>query len=62
MEQTRSLALPALQGVVVLFAFLLAREYGASFTAGGALGAVAPWAVLLAFATFGGVQLARAET
>jgi lipopolysaccharide export system permease protein len=61
-EQTRSLALPALQGVLVLFAFLLAREYGASFTAGGALGAFAPWAVLLAFAAFGGVQLARAES
>jgi len=61
-EQTRSLALPALQGVMVLFSFLLAREYGASFTAGGALGAFAPWAVLLAFAAFGGVQLARAES
>jgi lipopolysaccharide export LptBFGC system permease protein LptF len=61
-EQTRSLALPALQGVVVLFAFLLAREYGASFTAGSAFGALAPWAVLLAFASYGGLQLARAET
>jgi lipopolysaccharide export system permease protein len=61
-ERTRSLALPALQGVVVLFAFLLAREYGASFTAGGTLGALAPWLVLLAFASFGGLQLARTET
>lgn len=61
-EQTRSLALPALQGVIVLFGFLLAREYGASFTAGGPLGAFAPWAVLLAFAAFGGAQLARAES
>lgn len=61
-EQTRSLALPALQGVVVLFAFLLAREYGASFTSGGSLGAVAPWLVVLAFAGFGGLQLARSRT
>jgi lipopolysaccharide export system permease protein len=61
-EQTRSLALPALQGVVVLFAFLLAREYGASFTAGGPVGAFAPWLVLAVFAGFGGLQLARSET
>jgi len=60
-ERTRSLALPALQGVLVLFAFLLAREYGASFTAGSAAGALAPWLVVTAFAAFGGARLARAD-
>lgn len=62
-ERTRSLALPALQGVIVLFFFLLAREYGASFTSASAVGAaVAPWAIVLAFAGLGGLQLARERT
>ena len=62
-ERTRSLALPALEGVAVLFAFLLAREYGASFTAASASAAgTAPWAILLAFAALGAFQLSRVET
>jgi LPS export ABC transporter permease LptG len=62
-ERTRSLALPALEGVVVLFAFLLAREYGASFSSASAAAAVAaPWAILLAFAGLGAFQLSRVET
>ena len=62
-EQTRSLALPALEGVVVLFAFLLFREYGASFASASAPAAtVAPWAILLAFAGLGAFQLSRVET
>ena len=48
---------------MVLFAFLLAREYGASFTAASAARPrSAPWAILLAFAALGAFQLARVET
>jgi lipopolysaccharide export system permease protein len=62
-EQTRSLALPALEGVALLFAFLLAREYGANFaSASAAAASVAPWAILLAFAGFGAFRLARVES
>lgn len=62
-ERTRSLALPALEGVVILFFFLLVREYGASFSAGSTAAAtLAPWAILLAFAGLGTLQLARVET
>jgi lipopolysaccharide export system permease protein len=62
-ERTRSLALPALEGVVVLFAFLLAREYGASFAAASATAAgAAPWLIVLAFAALGALQLSRVET
>jgi lipopolysaccharide export system permease protein len=62
-EQTRSLALPALEGVVVLFAFLLVREYGASFaSASAAAASAAPWAILLAFAALGAFRLSRVET
>jgi lipopolysaccharide export system permease protein len=62
-ERTRSLALPALEGVVILFFFLLVREYGASFSA-ESIGAatLAPWAVLFAFAGLGALQLSRVET
>jgi len=59
-EVTRSLALPALQGVAVLFVFLLAREYGLSFSRHSALSAaLVPWAVLAVFFAWGGFQLAR---
>ncbi|MDX1649668.1 MAG: LptF/LptG family permease, partial [Myxococcota bacterium] len=59
-ETTRNLALPALQGVGVLFVFLLAREYGMSFSRHGALSAaLVPWTVLGVFFAWGGFQLAR---
>lgn len=59
-ELTRNLAVPALQGVAVLFVFLLAREYGASFSRHGALAAaVVPWTVLGVFFAWGSLQLAR---
>jgi lipopolysaccharide export system permease protein len=62
-EQTRSLALPALEGVVILFFFLLLREYGASFSAASpTASAVAPWAILAAFSALGAFQLTRVET
>lgn len=62
-ERTRSLALPALQGVTLLFFFLLAREYAASFGAGGPISAVlAPWSTLLVFTGLGATLLARTDT
>lgn len=62
-EQTRSLALPALQGVVVLFFFLVLREYGAGLSAANVTAAsLAPWIVLLLFAGVGAFQLTRVQT
>ncbi len=62
-EQTKSLALPALEGVVVLFLFLIVREYGAGFAATSTVAAaLAPWAIVAAFAGLGFFQLARVET
>lgn len=59
-EQTRSLAMPALQGVGMLFVFLLVREYSASFGARGELSAaLAPWATLVVFFALGGWRLSR---
>lgn len=59
-EQTRSMALPALQGVGLLFVFLVAREYSASFGARGELSAaMAPWLTLLVFFAFGSWRLSR---
>jgi LPS export ABC transporter permease LptG len=59
-ETTRNLALPALQGVGLLFVFLLAREYGMSFSRHGALSAaLVPWTVLAVFFVWGSFQLAR---
>ncbi|MGI9432069.1 MAG: LptF/LptG family permease [Myxococcota bacterium] len=63
-ERTRSLALPALQGVSLLFLFLLTREYAATFGAGGGTlpAIVAPWLVLTLFVGLGATLLARADT
>lgn len=62
-ERTRSLALPALQGVITLFVFLMVREYGVGFAIGSAATATpAPWLIVLAFGGIGAVQIARAET
>ncbi len=59
-EQTRSLALPALQGVGLLFVFLLVREYGASFGARGEFSAaLAPWLTLIVFFALGSWRLSR---
>lgn len=59
-EQTRSLALPALQGVGFLFVFLVLREYSTSFGARGQLSAaVAPWLTLGIFFALGGWRLSR---
>lgn len=59
-EQTRSLAMPALHGVALLFVFITAREYGANFSTGGALSAaLVPWMVFGVFFAYGAWQLVR---
>jgi lipopolysaccharide export system permease protein len=59
-EQTRSVALPAVQAALVLFLFLTAREYVPRFARMDSLAAfVAPWFVLTLFFAFGGWRLAR---
>jgi lipopolysaccharide export system permease protein len=59
-EQTRSVALPAVQAALVLFLFLTAREYVPRFARMDSLAAfVAPWFVLILFFAFGGWRLAR---
>ncbi len=56
-EQTRSLAVPALQGIVLLFSFSTVREYGVTLASQGVTEpALTPWAILLAF-TLGGAGL-----
>lgn len=59
-ERTRSLAVPALQGVGALFAFSTLREYGVALASQGVVApAATPWLILLAFAALGGWLLAR---
>ncbi len=60
-EQTRSLAVPALQGVLLIFAFSTVREYGATLASQGVTSpALTPWLILLAFALGGAWLLWRA--
>lgn len=59
-ERTRSLALPALEGVGVLFAFWTLREYGVTLASQGVLlPALPPWLVLAGFTGAGAWLLAR---
>jgi lipopolysaccharide export LptBFGC system permease protein LptF len=59
-EQTRSVALPAVQAALVLFLFLSAREYVPRFADVGSPGAsLAPWLVLTLFFAFGAWRLAQ---
>lgn len=59
-ERTRSLALPALQGVALVFAFIMVREYGGTLATEGVTSAAAtPWAILAAFTLYGAVALWR---
>lgn len=60
-EQTRSMALPALQGVVAIFLFVTVREYGGTLAIEGVTSAAAtPWAILAAFLAWAAVTLWRA--
>jgi lipopolysaccharide export LptBFGC system permease protein LptF len=59
-EQTRSLSLPALEGVIVLFLFVSLREYAPSLAPGAGLPASAVlWGVVGLFAGYGTWQLLR---
>lgn len=61
-EQTRSMAQPALLGVGTVALFFLVRNAAATLAReGGAAGAAAPWLVVGAFATWGCVRAARIE-
>ncbi len=59
-ETTRSLAVQALGGVVLMLAFWFARGGGVVIAPSGALAAAAaPWGVVALFASFGAFRLAR---
>jgi LPS export ABC transporter permease LptG len=59
-ERTRSLAVPALQGVIAIFAFIMVREYGGTLAAEGVTSAAAtPWVILAGFLAFGAIELWR---
>ena len=59
-ERTRTLALPAMQGVAALFAFWTLREYGVALASQGiAPPAATPWLILGGFAVLGAWLLAR---
>jgi len=60
-ERTRSLALPALQGVVAVFLFFTVRDYGGTLATQGVTSAIAtPWVILAGFATYGALAWWRA--
>jgi lipopolysaccharide export system permease protein len=55
-EQTHSVALPAVEAALVLFLFMTAREYVPRFATLGSVAApLAPWLVLSVFFAFGGL-------
>jgi lipopolysaccharide export system permease protein len=59
-ERTRSLAVPALQGVGALFAFWMLREYAVTLASQGVVDPTAtPWLILAAFAAASAWLLAR---
>ena len=59
-EQTRSLAVPALQGLGALFAFSTVREYGIALASQGVVGPVStPWLILAAFAALSAWLMVR---
>lgn len=59
-EDRKTLAAPALQGVILLVLFFFARNVAGTLAAQGVTpAAVTPWAVLTLFVAFGGFRLAR---
>ena len=59
-EQTQSVALPAVQAALILFLFLMAREYVPRFAGLGTLAvSLAPWLVLTLFFVYGVWSLSR---
>jgi lipopolysaccharide export system permease protein len=59
-ERTRSLAVPALQGVVAVFLFFMVSQYGGTLATQGVTSAATPWVILAGFAAYGAVQWWRA--
>ncbi|MDD9828503.1 MAG: LptF/LptG family permease [Deltaproteobacteria bacterium] len=60
-ERTRSSAMPALQGIAILLAFLMLREYGGGIALRiEALAVALPWLLVLLFFSWGALRLARA--
>lgn len=60
-EQTGNMALPALQGLLVIFAFFMLSEYGGTLATQGVTSAAAtPWTILAAFLAFGAWRVWRA--
>jgi lipopolysaccharide export LptBFGC system permease protein LptF len=59
-ERSGGLALPALQGVLLVAAFMFARGAGAALAqTGGPLAVWLPWGTVALFLAFAGAQLAR---
>jgi lipopolysaccharide export system permease protein len=59
-ERTRSMALPALQGVVAIFFFIMVRQYGGTLATQGVTSpAATPWFIFGVFLAYGTVQLWR---
>ena len=59
-EQHRSLALPALEGIAAIFLFFVVREYGQTLATRGITAPVGTaWTILAAFALFGTWQMWR---
>lgn len=60
-ERTRSLAVPALEGVAGIFLFYMLRQYGGTLATQGVISAAGtPWVIVAAFLAFGSFQLWRA--
>ncbi|MBS1107157.1 MAG: lptG [Deltaproteobacteria bacterium] len=59
-ERTRSLAVPALQGVAAIFLFYMVREYGRTLATQGVTSAAGtPWAIVATFLCAGAWQIWR---
>ena len=59
-ERTRSLAIPALQGVALVFLFYMVRQYGGTLATQGVTSAVwTPWVIVATFLSIGAVQIWR---
>ena len=59
-ERTRSLAVPALQGVAAIFLFYMVRQYGKTLATQGVTSAAwTPWVIVAAFLAVGAWQIWR---
>ena len=59
-ERTRSLAVPALQGVALIFLFYMLNEYGSTLATQGVTPAIGTaWAIVDVFLGFGAWQIIR---